>query len=101
MPLLAVCVVSEVLDVRVVAVVYWGIHLPPVIRTMILSVDMLAVILEIGFEMLMVWFADQLATVSNRGILLLSIFRFLDSTDLIYKAFRCIEAIIRATSIAE
>jgi hypothetical protein len=101
MPLLAMCVVSEVLDVRVVAVVYWGIHLPPVIRTMILSVDMLAVILEIGFEMLMVWFADQLATVSNRGILLLSIFRFLDSTDLIYKAFRCIEAIIRATSIAE
>jgi hypothetical protein len=101
MPLLAVCVVSEVLDVRVVAVVYWGIHLPPVIRTMILSVDMLAVILEIGFEMLMVWFADQLATVSNRGILLLSIFRFLDSTDLIYKTFRCIEASIRATSIAE
>jgi hypothetical protein len=54
MPLLAVCVVSEVLDVMVVAVVYWGIHLPPVIRTIVLSVDMLAVLLESWMEMLMI-----------------------------------------------
>ena len=77
MPLLAVCVVSEVLDVMVFKGIYWGLHSPPVIRTIVLSVDMLAVLLEIGFEMLMVWFDDQLATVSNRGVLLLSIFRFL------------------------